>query len=71
MYVNRYDVEYKAPDENKTIWLILCKIKDDIVMKYTLPDNKQIVAKEYKLYLPDKEELKKTIEWFGNHWVKV
>ncbi len=57
MYVNRYDAEYKEPDENNTIGLILCKVKDDIVLQYTLPDNQQIFAKEYKLYLPNKEEL--------------
>lgn len=62
MYVHRYDGEYKSPDENKTIWLILCKVKDDIVLQYTLPDNEQIFAKEYKLYLPNKEELQKYLD---------
>ena len=59
MYVNRYDREIKAEHENKTIGLVLCKVKNDIVLKYTLPDNEQIFAKEYQLYLPHKEELEK------------
>jgi hypothetical protein len=59
MYVNRYDKEYKAPEENKTIGLILCKVKNDIILEYTLPsEQKTIFAKEYKLYLPDKKEIK-------------
>jgi predicted nuclease of restriction endonuclease-like (RecB) superfamily len=62
MYVNRYDREYKAPEENKTIGLILCKVKNDIVLEYTLPDNQQIFTKEYKLYLPDKAELKQYLD---------
>lgn len=59
MYVNRYDKEYKAPEENKTIGLILCKVKNDIILEYTLPSEQEtIFAKEYKLYLPDKKAIK-------------
>ena len=37
--------------------------KDDFVIEYTLPeDNNQIFAKEYQLYLPNKEELKKLLK---------
>ena len=63
MYVNYYDREIKTKDENPTIGLVLCKEKDDFVIEYTLPqDNKQIFAKEYKLYLPKKEELHKLLD---------
>jgi len=63
MYVNYYDREIKTDNENKTIWLILCKDKDEIILKYTLPErNQQIFAKEYKLYLPDKAELKQYLD---------
>ncbi len=62
MYVNRYDAEYKSADENKTIWLILCKVKNDIVLQYTLPEDSQIFTKEYKLYLPEKDELQHYLE---------
>lgn len=64
MYVNRYDAEVKDTSENKTIGLILCKMKDDIVLQYTLPDNMQIFTKEYKLYLPNKEELKTYLDQY-------
>lgn len=65
MYVNYYDREIKKDFENKTIWILLCKEKHDLVVEYTLPeDNNQIFAKEYKLYLPKKEELQKLLEGY-------
>jgi hypothetical protein len=65
MYVNYYDREIKLPDENPTIGLILCKEQNDLVLKYTLtPDQEHIFTKEYKLYLPTKEELQR---YFNNH----
>lgn len=58
MYVNYYDREIKLPEENPTIGLILCKEKDDIILQYTLsPEQQNIFAKEYQLYLPDKKQL--------------
>ena len=63
MYVNRYDREVKHTDENPTIGIILCKRNNEFVLEYTLtPEQKNIFAKEYQLYLPDKEELKKLLE---------
>ena len=45
--------------ENKTIGLILCKEKSDLLIKYTLPtDNNQIFASKYQTVLPSKSELK-------------
>ena len=65
MYVNYYDREVKTESENPTIGIILCKEKDDFVIEYTLPeDNKQIFANEYKLYLPNKKDLKKLLEHY-------
>ncbi len=65
MYVNYYDREIKTETENPTIGIILCKENDDFVIEYTLPEkNKQIFAKEYKLYLPNKKELKKLLEMY-------
>lgn len=66
MYVNYYDKEIKNIDENKTVWLILCRETDQVVIKYTIWDEQkdQIFSKEYQLYLPDKEELKKLLEWY-------
>lgn len=63
MYVNRYDREIKKPEEHPTIWLVLCKKKNRFVAEYTLPKgNKQIFAREYKLYLPDKKILERYLE---------
>jgi predicted nuclease of restriction endonuclease-like (RecB) superfamily len=63
MYVNYYDRKIKLPDENSTIGIILCKEENKTVVEFTLPeDNKTIFAKEYKLYLPSKDELRKQLE---------
>jgi len=63
MYVNYYDREVKTENENPTIGIILCKENDDFVVEYTLPENnKQIFSKEYKLYLPNKDELKELLD---------
>ena len=63
MYVNYYDRKIKLPDENSTIGIILCKEENKTVVEFTLPeDNKTIFAKEYNLYLPSKEQLKKQLE---------
>ena len=59
MYVNFYDRNRKLPHENKTIGLVICRLKDDAVIEYTLPeDNEQIFASQYETVLPDKEKLK-------------
>lgn len=63
MYVNYFDREIKLKDEKPTIGIILCKEKNDFVVEYSLPkENQQIYSKEYLLYLPQKEELKKMLE---------
>jgi len=64
MYVHYYDREVKLPDENPTIGIILCRTKNDALVKLTLPEKSNIYASQYQIYLPSKEELKrKLIEW--------
>jgi len=64
MYVHYYDREVKLPDENPTVGIILCRTKNDALVRLTLPENANIYASQYQLYLPSKEELKrKLIEW--------
>ena len=64
MYVNYFNREVKLDDENPTIGIILCKTKNDALVRLTLPENANIYASQYQLYLPSKEELKrKLIEW--------
>ena len=67
MYVNYYDRIEKLPTENPTIGILLCANKNDGVVKFTLPENaKNIIASQYKLYLPTEqqllEEVKKELE---------
>lgn len=63
MYVNYYDRKIKLPEEKSTIGIILCKEENKTVVEFTLPENnKTIFAKEYKLFLPSKEELLKQLE---------
>ncbi|MFC6101272.1 PDDEXK nuclease domain-containing protein [Olivibacter domesticus] len=58
MYVNYYDRIEKLPHENSTIGVLLCANKNDAVVKFTLPEGqKQIVASQYKLYLPTEQQL--------------
>lgn len=58
MYVNYYDRVEKTAEENKTIGILLCRNKNDSLVKMTLPeDNKTILAAEYKLRLPSEEQL--------------
>jgi len=62
MYVNFYDRQMRLEDENKTIGIVLCQNKSDLVVEYTLPENnEQIFASKYKTVLPSKEDLIKLI----------
>jgi len=64
MYVNYFDRQVKQADENMTVGMILCKKKHDALVELTLPEGANIHAREYRLYLPDKEELRrKLMEW--------
>ena len=63
MYVNYYDRYVKFPDENDTIGIIICKDKNDTLVKLTLPkDNDQIFASRYTTILSSLDEFKKIIE---------
>ena len=63
MYLQMYDKMKKGPDDNPTIGIILCAETDSDVARYsTLAKNDQMFAAKYKLYLPDKEDLKREIE---------
>ena len=63
MYVNYYDRYVRLPDENKSIGIIICREKNDTLVKLTLPeDNNQIFASKYMTVLPSKEEFKKILD---------
>jgi predicted nuclease of restriction endonuclease-like (RecB) superfamily len=64
MYVNYYDRYEKLAEENPTIGILLCKEKNDALVEITLPENSNIYATEYSLYLPDKKLLQEKLqEW--------
>ena len=64
MYVNYYDRYEKSDFENPTIGILLCPQKNDAVVELTLPENSNIFASQYQLYLPDKKLLQKKLqEW--------
>jgi hypothetical protein len=44
------------------VGIVLCKRKNDSLVELTLPENANIYASRYLLYLPSKEELKRQIE---------
>jgi predicted nuclease of restriction endonuclease-like (RecB) superfamily len=63
MYVNFYDRNMRLDGENKTIGIVLCQNKSELVVEYTLPkNNEQIFASKYKTILPSKEDLMKLIK---------
>jgi predicted nuclease of restriction endonuclease-like (RecB) superfamily len=63
MYVNYYQRELTAPDENPPIGIVLCADKSEAVVRYALPEgNKQIFASRYKLHLPTEQELAAEIQ---------
>ena len=50
--------------EKPTIGILLCKKKNDAIVELTLPEDANIYATEYSLYLPDKQLLQqKLAEW--------
>jgi predicted nuclease of restriction endonuclease-like (RecB) superfamily len=64
MYVNYFDRYVKTNRENPTVGILLCREKNDSGVTLTLPENANIYASEYRLYLPEKTLLQqKLAEW--------
>ncbi len=58
MYVNYFDRVEKLPEENATIGVLMCAAKNDLVVKFSLPEeNTTIMASQYQLYLPSESQL--------------
>lgn len=58
LYVNYFDMEEKAKDDNPTIGLILCTEQSKKMVKYFFGDKDQnIFARKYQFYLPTEKEL--------------
>ena len=62
MYVNYFDRHVKADTELPTVGIVLCGGKNDAVVELTLPQDANIYASQYQLYLPSKQELKRQLE---------
>ncbi len=68
MYVNYYDRYMKQDYEKPTIGILLCKEKNDALVQLTLPQNSNIYATEYSLYLPNKELLQNKLKQWINEF---
>ena len=62
MYVNYFDRHVKLPEELATVGIVLCHRKNDALVELTLPQDANIFASKYQLYLPSKAELKAQLE---------
>jgi predicted nuclease of restriction endonuclease-like (RecB) superfamily len=66
MYVNYYDRFEKTEEENPTVGILLCRDKNDALVELTLPEDANIYAAKYELYLPDKKLLQeKLAQWLA------
>ncbi|MCM1567071.1 MAG: PDDEXK nuclease domain-containing protein [Dehalobacter sp.] len=64
MYVNYFDRYVRQAFEKPTIGILLCSQKNDNIVELTLPEDSNIYASAYSLYLPDKALLqRKLAEW--------
>lgn len=62
MYVNYYDRTERLQHETPTIGILLCLEKNDTVVKFSLPEDSNIIASKYQLYLPTAEQLSQEIQ---------
>lgn len=64
MYVNYFNRYVKQEFEKPTIGILLCSQKNDNIVELTLPEDSNIYASAYSLYLPDRALLqRKLAEW--------
>jgi len=64
MYVNYFDRYVKQDFEKPTVGILMCSQKNDNIVELTLPEDTNIYASEYSLYLPDKTLLqRKLAQW--------
>ena len=64
MYVHYFDRYVKKEFEKPSVGILLCQEKNDNIVELTLPEDSNIYASEYSLYLPDKALLqRKLAEW--------
>ena len=63
LYLNYAREHWSRPNENPPVGLILCAQKDDALARYALAGlPNKVLAREYKLALPDEKLLAREIE---------
>ena len=62
MYVNYFDRHVKTDVELPTVGILLCDDRNEAVVELTLPEDANIYASKYQLYLPSKLELAAQLE---------
>jgi hypothetical protein len=63
LYLNYAREHWTQADENPPVGLILCAEKDDAIAKYALEGlPNKVLAREYKLALPDEKRLADEID---------
>ena len=62
MYVNYFDRHVKTDEELPTVGILLCDRKNDAVVELTLPEDTNIHASKYQLYVPSKQQFAAQIE---------
>jgi len=63
MYVRMFDDLKRGVDDNPTIGIILCKDKEETMVRYSvLKDSEQIFASKYSLVLPTEKELEAELD---------
>ena len=55
MYVNYFARHMRTDDELPTVGILLCDRKNEAVVELTLPEDANIYASKYHLYLPSKQ----------------
>ena len=55
--MNYFDRYVKTDEELPTVGILLCDRKNDAVVELTLPEDSNIYASKYQLYLPSKQQL--------------
>lgn len=68
MYVNYYDRYVKQEFEKPTIGILMCEEKSDALVELTLPEDANIYASQYQLYLPDKKLLQQKLQQWINEF---
>jgi predicted nuclease of restriction endonuclease-like (RecB) superfamily len=68
MYVNYYDRNIKQPFEKPAVGILLCETANQTLVELTLPEDANIYAAQYALYLPDKTLIQNKLkEWIDEY----